>query len=187
MCDATDYVRITREPASIDGQENIRRIVVGGEDDRGRLVDTSRLYGLQIRRIADHHLVGTVRKGIANGLIAIEHRHASAPLAQRLGHRTPDATSPDHEHRRINLVIDHEERIEFRDLLFGADNDGHAVFGQNSFGSRRLKVPTLPHPHHVKPRELSQIRVANSTSHERSSVDRELRDNEIFEAADSMC
>ena len=187
MGDATDYVRIAREPARIDGQKNIRCIVVCGEDDRGRLVDTSRFYGLQIGRIADHHLVGTIRKGIANGLIAVEHRHPSAPLAQCLGHRTPDTTAADHEHRRIDLVIDHEERIEFRDLLFGADNNGHAVFGQNSFGSRRLKVPTLPHPYHVKPRELSQIRVANSTSHERSSVDRELRDNQIFEAADSMC
>ena len=186
MVDAADDMGVGVELAAVGGQEDVPGVVVGGENDRRGLVDSGGLHGLQVRRVTDHHLVRDLAQLELEGAILVEDRHLRLALPERSAHGAPDRSAPDHEYRRIGVVVDHEERIELGELLLAAHHHGHAALGEHRFGPSGHQPAPLPHRDDVQAGELAQARFADRSARKRRSVERELREDQLLEVSDSI-
>jgi hypothetical protein len=106
---------------------------------------------------------------------------SDVPRLEGAGGGAADLAAPDHQHRVLVRLVDHEHRVERGDLALRADHDRDAVVGQHRVRGGWEHVSPLGISDEVQARELAQPGVGDGPPRQRGVVHGELRDHELLE------
>jgi hypothetical protein len=98
--DAAHDAQLPIQSPAVNGEIEVHRVVVRGEQHRGALMDAGALDQLAIRGVTRKHLVDDVRKRLQRGALTIDRVHHDPLALERLGGGLPDFPGADDEHGR---------------------------------------------------------------------------------------
>ncbi len=163
------------QPAAVNRQINIDRIVVRGEEHGGCLMDAGAFDDAPVGRVSHEDGCRPIPH-LLQGLGApVERVHRDALPGQGGGCCLADLPRPDHQHRAGRAVVALEQTVERRNLGGVASHDQHAIRLDDRLGVGRLQLSPLPQPDHAEPRSLAQACVAHRQSRKRRIAGWQLR------------